>query len=166
MFDFNKKYDSWTLERFSRHLVYWMLWLLFYAAINTNYNEQPFWTWVQVELVIMWVKLPFVYFVIYGLMPRFLITKRYTEFFSLTALAGIIGGFLVLVLFNHIVYPVLLETTTHGYYFGKVGYKIVDLIYICSVPVALKLLQRQISQEKQTHKIQHYGIGTPFIIMQ
>jgi two-component system LytT family sensor kinase len=64
MFKFEKRYTEWSWERLSRHIVYWLAWLLFYAVVNSTYNNDSIWVHAVIEMKIMLIKLPFVYFVI------------------------------------------------------------------------------------------------------
>ena len=106
--------------------------------------------WVLVELIVMTIKLPFTYFVIYYLFSNFLVKKRYSSFFIYGLLLAIIGGFGMWILYYFFIMPNLFEITPKHFWNFKISYKILDLIYIASLPIILKLLQRQVRQEKQT----------------
>ncbi|MEL7122414.1 MAG: sensor histidine kinase [Bacteroidota bacterium] len=153
MFNLEKVYTSWSWQRLGRHVVYWLLWLLFFATINTNYQEKSFWSWIQVELIVMTIKLPFTYFVIYYLVPLFLLKKAYVQFLFWTILIGIIGGVAISALNHYIINPYILDNTWPTYWNTKIGYKVLDLVYIALLPTILKLLQYQIQQEKLNRQI-------------
>lgn len=153
MLDFDKVYTGWSFKRLSRHVLYWSSWLLFFAVMNANYKEFSLGTWLQVELVIMLVKLPYTYFVIYFLVPRFLLKKQYLIFAFFVISLGMLGGFLMVTLDNNIINPIMFANNGAYKWELKIGYKILDLIYIASLPTILKLLQWQRQQEKQTQDL-------------
>ncbi len=153
MFSFDKIYTTWSLERLSRHVFYWLLWLLFFAMVNSNYQEESFWSWVQVELVVMTIKLPFTYFVIYYLVPRYLIKKEWLAFAIFAGLLAIVGGMAISALDIYIISPIIFGENQEHFWTMRIGFKIVDLIYIASLPTIIKLLQSYIQQEKQTRQI-------------
>jgi sensor histidine kinase YesM len=84
--------------------------------------------------------------------PRFLIKKAYLAFCVSVALAAVLGSLGVLVLHLFIVTPFIFDEAIFTFSFLMV-YKILDLIYIASIPTIFKLLQWHIQQEKQTHQI-------------
>ena len=152
MFQFEKRYTGWSWERVSRHILYWLAWLLFYALLNSTYNNQGVLFHAGVELKIMLIKLPFTYFVIYKLVPDWLVKKKYTTFAILFIGLALVGGTLIWALYYFYLFPNIPETN-NGFFTVKLFYKAVDLIYIASLPIILKLLQLSIQQEKITFQI-------------
>jgi len=158
MLQFEKTYTRWSGERILRHILYWLAWLIFYAAVNSSFGQYSFATWLKVELAIMTIKLPFTYFLIYILVPKYLIQKRYLTFFIYTFCFAYIGGVLIQQLYGWVIIPCFFETKE--WYSGKkVIYLVLDLIYIASLPTILKLLQRQFQQEKLTRQIAEQKLG-------
>ena len=153
MFDIDKVYNNWSVERITRHIVYWMLWLIFFAVVNSNYHEGHFGLWIQIEITVMLIKLPFTYFVIYFLVPRYLIQKAYFQFALWVGISSIIGGIITNALYYYIMAPIFFNETYPTFWTLKIGFKVVDLIYVASLPTILKLIQRQIQQEKHTRQI-------------
>ncbi|MEO0340439.1 MAG: sensor histidine kinase [Bacteroidota bacterium] len=158
MFRIEKIYTSWTAERIARHVLYWMGWLFFYATLNSADPSHTMMDWIQVELFVMLIKLPFVYFVIYFLVPRFLFTKKYLVFIILLISVAAIGGFMLLYMYNDVIYPYVFGKG-HSKGVKRVYYLLLDLIYIASLPTIYKLIQNQIQQERFTQKIVAQKLG-------
>ncbi|MEM1322521.1 MAG: histidine kinase [Bacteroidota bacterium] len=157
MFQVEKIYTGWSGQRLLRHVCYWAAWLFFYPTLNSFYTEYSFGTWTLVELSVMCVKLPFTYFVIYYLVPQYLIKKRYLAFFLLTITFALIGGLLVSKIYEQFVCPYLFN---RPYWSGKsMFYTVLDLIYVSSLPTVFKLLQRNLHQEKMTMQIAEQRLG-------
>lgn len=151
MLSFEKTYPDWTFERIARHVFYWLAWLIFYATVNSSYYDESFWTWIEVELFIMPIKLPYTYFVIYYLVPNYLIKKDYSHFFFWAISLAIIGGIGIRSMDGFYIAPNILNTECGPFWTFKISYKVVDLIYIASLPTVLKLIQRNF-QHEQLHK--------------
>ncbi|HYF30243.1 MAG TPA: sensor histidine kinase [Chitinophagaceae bacterium] len=149
MFQFEKRYTSWSWERLLRHILYWLAWLVFYAIINSTYNNDSFLYHAGIELQIMLIKLPFTYFVIYNLVPNWLIKKKYSIFLALFLGLAMAGGTLIWALYCFFIMPNSAEAQA-GVFNSKLFYKALDLVYISSLPIILKLLQRSTYQEKMT----------------
>ena len=159
MLNFEKKYDRWNLERIGRHVLYWLAWAVFYATVNSMYKEDSFMHWVGIEFIFMTVKLPFAYFVIYFLVPNFLIQKKYTTFFLVALLSAIIGGIGIWTLDYYVIFPESTQKWYPNFWTIKMCYKTLDLIYIASLPTIIKLLQRHMQQEKLTLQIAEQKLG-------
>lgn len=167
MLNFDKTYTSWTKERIARHLLYWLAWLLFYPTINA-YKEGDFLSWVEIELLAMIVKLPFVYFVIYFLVPNYLIRKRYLPFFLSAFGLAILGAVCIRAIEYYIISEYILPS--FGWQGGsfwrlKYFYKVLDLIYIASLPTIIKLLQGYIQQEKLSNQLNEQKLGAELQIL-
>jgi two-component system, LytTR family, sensor kinase len=142
MFKIEKIYTYWGAERLTRHLIYWLFWLVLYATVNTSNNpNSSFFTWLWVELSVMSVKVPFTYMMIYVLVPHFLIQRKYLQFACLAVLGAIIGGFTISGLYYLrlavlIGYPQPSVFLTPGIFF-----KVLDLLYVSTFPTIYKLYQ-------------------------
>jgi two-component system, LytTR family, sensor kinase len=152
MFLLGKKYVGWSWRRLIRHILYWLAWLVFYALVNSTYNNDSFIFHAVIELKIMLIKLPFTYFVIYNLVPNWLYKKKYTAFSVLFLACASLGGILIWGLYCYFIIPGTPEVSS-GFFSVKIAYKALDLVYISSLPIILKLLQRSIEQEKLTMQI-------------
>ncbi|MEO1652357.1 MAG: hypothetical protein AAFU64_02330, partial [Bacteroidota bacterium] len=82
-----------------------MSWLLFYATINSYYHENGFFIWVRVEVLVMLVKLPFTYTVIYLLIPRLLIKKKFVAYILIYVSLAFLGGLAIWNLDYYVISP-------------------------------------------------------------
>jgi sensor histidine kinase YesM len=165
MFQIEKTYQGWSWERVSRHVLYWMAWLILYAATNSTHLEGSFLSWTGVELMIMGIKLPFTYFVIYYLVPNYLLTKRYATFFPLFILFSIVGGIVIWVLYHYYLNATYFNYQAPHFWTTKIIYKVIDLIYISSLPMMFKLYQQQHLQEKRATQLVEQKLGAELKIL-
>ena len=147
------------MERVSRHLFYWLAWLLFYAVTNSTYNDGSIFNWIALELTVMCIKLPFTYFVIYYLVPNFLLKKEYLKFLIVILIFAAIGGIAIWALYYYIFNAWLFNYSPGFFWSGKIIYKVVDLVYIACIPIVFKMYQRQSLQEKRATQLVEQKLG-------
>lgn len=153
LFNIQKQYTGWNSERISRHIAYWAFWLLLYATMNSSNSNHSFGEWMRVELVIMTVKLPYTYFMIYFLVPRYLLRQQYYGFIWWTLVATSIGGTIIWS-FYYYYWPSLIEYPTGGRFMcSSYFYKAIDLVYISTFPVIYKLYQHYLQQEAKNREM-------------
>ena len=156
MFNLGKTYTTWNVERISRHVLYWLAWLLFYTLVNGGYSGGDYWMWMKAELYFMPVKLAFTYFVIYILVPRYLIKKKYTPFLLSLLIGSTIGGLLIRYIdFNY----VSIGWQPDQFITIKISYKILDLIYIASLLIIIKMHQYHLRQEQDNQQLIQQKLG-------
>ncbi len=147
-----KTYDTWTLERIGRHLLYWSVWSVLYVLTNyfTVY-DRTIWQCISHELLVLPIKMGCAYFIAYFLMPRYLYKKRYLEFIITAMVTAGIFGWMLLLLYYEMIYPTILGKT--GYYTDHASfiYKGVELIYITSLVLGIKFFQNFL-QERQRNQ--------------
>jgi sensor histidine kinase YesM len=146
-----KKYSEWNAERISRHILYWLIWSLFYIVVNSLVNQETFWQYAAFETIVLPVKIGFSYLVAYYFLPKFLYTKQYVKFVICVLIAALIFGILLFLVHVEIVYPYILKLNMDNYYswYGKFIFKAVELIHISSLVACIKFFQNNISQEKE-----------------
>ena len=146
-----KKYSEWNVERISRHILYWLIWSLFYIIVNSLINKETFSQYAAFEGMVLPVKIGFAYLVAYYFLPKFLYTKQYIKFVSYVLIAAVIFGTLLFLVHVEIVYPYILKLDNDTYYswYGKFIFKAVELIHISSLVACIKFFQNNISQEKE-----------------
>lgn len=144
MFDLEKKYTKWNRTRILRHVIYWGFWLMFYCIFHGQQFGQYF-GWMVFELLAMTVKLPYVYFVTYKLMPRFIPKKRYYQFGGSMLLFAGLGSLLLGLIYANFPYEMgkNLDVTWSRYI-----YLSLDLLYVASFVVVIKLMQEYARQKK------------------
>lgn len=146
MLSFDKEYRSWTLPRILRHVIYWGFWLTFYCTINGSYYDNGYLNWLLLELYVMTVKLPFAYFVAYFLVPRLLPKKRYIELGISVILLALGAAYFIMLINNSV--PESFNQHRTVYFSGKTFYRGLDLIYVTSLVVIIKLVQEYYRQKK------------------
>jgi two-component system LytT family sensor kinase len=156
MMPFKHVYDKWTWRRISRHLLYWLFWLIFYATVNVNYKEYGnYGTWVLIELCVLPIKISFSYLLIYYILPTYGVEKKYIQFFVYTLVVGAIGGFLLRSIDLYIIREYLLPTKGEFQLFTfSIAYQSLDLIFTGSIVLVIKLIQNQIQSDKITKELQ------------
>ncbi len=161
MFTIDQTYTTWTTERLLRHVLYWLAWLLFYGVVNSGYHDEPITTWIMVELVIMPTKMLYTYTVIYLLLPRYLIQKSYTPFIFWAIVLATLGGVLLRLVDVFVIGPAIFGEPLYSntLFTPKFFYKVLDLIYVASLPAIIKLVQRYIQQEKQQQELVSEKLG-------
>lgn len=146
------------MERILRHVLYWLSWLMFFAIINSSYNEDNFLMWVKIELVMMTSKIPLTYFIVYVLLPKFLEPKKYFSFFSLLFVAAVLGGIFNWSLWYYYAVPVHFDYSYESFWQTKIVYKSLDLVYTASLPTMYKLWQRQVNQESEYYQLMRQNL--------
>ncbi|MEL6867408.1 MAG: sensor histidine kinase, partial [Bacteroidota bacterium] len=159
LFQFDKIYTRWTAERLLRHAIYWTSWLVLYATINSSYTDYSFGEWALAEMVIMFVKLPFTYTMIYFLLPNFLARKRFIPFILISLVLATIGATALTNIYRYIIYPVIFDQVVTAGKIKRSFYLMLDLIYISCFPLILKLVQQQIQQQKMTFEVAKQKLG-------
>jgi two-component system, LytTR family, sensor kinase len=153
MLTIEKIYSGFSKQRAYRHVAYWCFWLLLYASVNSTNSTAGFGWWVRLELTVMLIKLPYVYFMIYFLVPRFLIKRRYYPFFAGALLATVAGGLAVWSLHYFYFYNFLHAVRTETFFSSALFYKSLDLVYVSAFPVIVKLQQFYQQQEKRNREV-------------
>lgn len=165
MFQVEKTYTHWSWERISRHVLYWLVWLLFYVITNSTHHNLSAFSWTGLELLIMCVKLPVTYFVLYVLVPKLLLPKKYLSFLAAFLGITIVGGLVIWMMYFFIFNPHFFNYYTVVFWDSKISYKIVDLIYIVCVPIMIKMYQRQSLQEKRATQLIEQKLGAELKIL-
>ncbi|MEL6635337.1 MAG: histidine kinase [Bacteroidota bacterium] len=152
-----RKYDSWTAERISRHLLYWGLWGLFYVTINyltKHHDDLVLWKWVVWELTVIPIKAGCAYFIAYGIMPRYLYRHRYFEFVAWSALTAIVFGALLYSTYVQIIYPYLLQAPVKtASFLSSFIYKGLELIHITALVLCIKFFQNHLHEQSVSNRL-------------
>ncbi|NEM99721.1 sensor histidine kinase [Pontibacter burrus] len=141
------------------HLAFWVVYVVFFGLLYGSYIDD-YYNAFMVELVELPFKVALVYFNMYYLMPKFLLSKRYLEFFVyLFLLTGAIAGLMQYVLLPFLIHPLICPTTCTQdnltlYRFVK---NIVNINYLVLISATIVLLRnwyqhqraaRTLSQDK------------------
>lgn len=158
---FSKEYKSWSVERISRHVLYWSFWLTFYGVVNGSYYEEPYADWFFFEFITMLVKVPYTYFIAYYIFPRYVTSKEYLKL-GLSVLGYAFIGMLALMALNQI-FPYPFGAT--DFWSTKTVYMFVDLIYVASPVVVIKMTQRYLKQERMATQLKKEKIEAELQIL-
>ncbi|UOB18941.1 sensor histidine kinase [Abyssalbus ytuae] len=163
MFSFDKEYKGWSLERISRHILYWGFWLSFYCIVNGSQYGNRYVEWFLFEALIMTVKLPYAYFVTYYLLPKFLPDKKYVLLGISVLLSALVAVVFILLIYNH--FPYTMKDEESILWSGKTFYRILDLIYIASLVVIIKLVQEYYRQKRANTQLREEKINAELQIL-
>ncbi|MDR7131474.1 sensor histidine kinase YesM [Algoriphagus sp. 4150] len=151
MIELDKNYNKWTLERISRHVIYWGFWLSFYGIVNGSFYEGNYTDWFFYEVLFMTVKIPYSYYLAYRLFPRYLPRSQYIKLALLVAFYAFVG--MVILYFLDQLFPMEKSGKTQEFLSSRTLYMIIDLIYIASPVVAIKLIQQNIFQTRANERL-------------
>ncbi|MCE7053867.1 histidine kinase [Algoriphagus sp. AGSA1] len=151
MIELDKNYNKWTLERIARHVVYWGFWLTFYGIVNGSFYEGNYADWFFYEILFMTVKIPYSYFLAYKLFPRYLPRSQYIKLALLVAFYAFVG--MVILYFLDQLFPMEKSGKTQEFLSSRTLYMFIDLIYIASPVVAIKLIQQNIFQTRANERL-------------
>jgi two-component system, LytTR family, sensor kinase len=148
---FNKTYSGWPIERILRHVIYWSFWLTFYGIVNGSYYDERYLEWFLFELLTMVVKVPYTYFVAYYLFPTLLPRREYVALGVYVLVFAFVGMIALMGLYQ--LFPYEMPGRATVFWSTKTVYMFVDLIYVASPVVVIKMTQRYLLQEKATEQL-------------
>ena len=157
VFSFEQEYQGWPPVRVFRHVLYWTLSLTFYGVINGSYYGTQYLEWFLYEVVAMTVKLPFTYFVAYHLFPKYLSRGRHGELACYVLAFALGGGVLLSLFIRH--FPFDMPGQVTGVWSSKTLYRAVDLIYVASPVVVIKMMQQYLRQKRANLQLKEEKIG-------
>jgi two-component system, LytTR family, sensor kinase len=147
-------------NRILQHSMFWIAQLVFYAVIYGSYADNYAQTFYEESLYLP-VKIVFTYFVMYYLLPVFLLPGRYTQFFiwfAISSLAAGIGQRYMAVNFDYpIYYPEAINDPF--FWFPKISKMIAAIYPATFTALAIKLLKywyanKQAQQILQQEKLE------------
>ncbi|GAB3820758.1 sensor histidine kinase [Pontibacter rugosus] len=146
---------SITQNRLLLHLSFWTVYVVFFGLLYGSYIDD-YYNAFMVELVELPFKIALVYFNMYYLMPRYLLQKRYLEFFVyLLLLTGAIGALMQFVLLPFLIHPIFCPTTCTEdnltlYRFVK---NIVNVNYVVAITAVIALLKNWYSHQQAAQNL-------------
>ncbi|MEM1340284.1 MAG: histidine kinase [Bacteroidota bacterium] len=161
MLNISKTYLNWNFERILRHVLYWMSWLVFYVVLNEGVFENGnYSSWVIFEACVLPIKLSFTYITIYYLFPKYIEQNDYYRFVIYVAVLGILGGFLFRAVDYYIIsrYLITIEAflekiENDSFWSFHIAYKTLDLLFVVSLVLPIKLIQLQARQRKKSQEL-------------
>ena len=92
-------------NRIFQHVLFWVTHLVFYATLYGSFQENYRQTFFE-ELLYLPVRIIFTYFTLYYLLPRFLLTGKYSEFALWFLGSSFLAGTLQRYFFYNYYYPI------------------------------------------------------------
>ena len=144
-----------TQNRLMLHLAFWAVYVTFFGLLYGSYIDD-YYRAFMVELVELPFKMGLVYFNMYYLMPRYLLEKRYLEFFVyLLLLMGAIGAIMQFVILPFIVHPFFCTPSCTGdkltvFRFIK---NMVNINYVVAISAVIALLRNWYSHQKAAQSL-------------
>ncbi len=161
-----KKYESWNWKRIRRHILYWLLWSMFFVIINTYKTQlasctEPgvtFWQWVAFESIVLPIKIASAYTIAYLLMPELLYKSKYVSFFIWGVLVILAFAMILFFAYDDIIYPYVLQESA-DYSVDQFIYKGIELVYITGLVVSIKFFtnythEQQVNQTLRQQKVE------------
>lgn len=150
MTDLYKTYNGWPFERVVRHIIYWLVWLVFFSTVKAILFEETFFHEAWLQLYFILPKCLVTYYTIYWLIPTFFLKQQRAQF--LFHFLGIvtIGGVIMWVIEVPYCYN---STLLENFLSIKILLKFADLIYVAAIPTAIKLAQESFKQQQIAQKI-------------
>mgnify|MGYP006268105077 CR=1 FL=1 len=130
-------------QRWLRHLVFWVLYVTFYALVGGSYSLAELGDAYLAELILLPLKILAVYFTLYVLIPTLLLKGRYT-WFLLSILVLIVGAaFGQRAIIYHVLYPLQYPGMPYGAFLNatqivRYGLTILSVLVLTS---AIKIIQ-------------------------
>lgn len=138
-----KQRFNWLYQnRVLQHILFWVAHLVFYATLYGSFEENYGQTFLE-EFIYLPVKIIFTYFMMYYLLPRYLLGGKYAAFFILLLIssfaAGIVQRYLAFNFDYPIYYPEALKD--RFFYLPKIVKMFVAIYPAAFTAVAIKLLK-------------------------
>ena len=154
MNSFLKPYQSWTVERISRHLVYWGAWTVFFPI--TNFLLGGTFTllqWFLFELLVLPIKIGCAYTFAYWLLPRFLYRKKYFSFIVFSFVTWVLFSTMLILMYQEVIYPYLLRYPIYNGFYHDAIYWCVELFYISGFISSIKFFQNILQQQQKQYEL-------------
>ncbi len=144
-----------THNRMLLHLLFWTVYVVFFGLLYGSYIDD-YYNAFMVELVELPFKMALVYFNMYYLLPRYLLQKRYLEFFVyLLLLMGAIGALMQFVLLPFLIHPIFCPTTCteDNLTFYRFIKNIVNINYVVAITSVIALLKNWYSHQQAARNL-------------
>jgi two-component system, LytTR family, sensor kinase len=129
-------------NRALQHILFWVAHLVFYATLYGSFEENYGQTFLE-EFIYLPVKIVFTYFVMYYLLPNYLLAGKYTYFFSLLIIVSFVAGIIQRYLAFNFDYPIYYPEALKDsfFYFPKIVKMFVAIYPVAFFAVSIKLLK-------------------------
>ncbi|MBQ4822370.1 histidine kinase [Aquimarina sp. MMG016] len=149
-----KKYDSWSLERIIRHILYWGAWSSFYVFTNYFISiNKALWQWAFFEALVLPMKIGCAYMIAYVIMPKYLYQQKYLKFILIAGITALFFGWLLYLMYYGVVYPKILGKDDNFNTFRSFVFKGVELAYISGMVLGIKFFQNFLHEQKRNQAL-------------
>lgn len=155
-------YDTWSFERIIRHVIYWLVWLIFFAAMSAILNSETFFRWATLEFYFLLPKFIVTYFSIYWLIPKYFLNKDKYRSALYFVLLVIFGGVIMWLIEVPYCYD---SSFLENIFSIKIFLKFQDLIYVAAIPIAIKLAQANFKQQQLTEKSKQESLRSELLLL-
>lgn len=149
---------NWGI-RIARHLLFWTAHVLYHVATWGVYEDEMQRTFVA-NLLSLIGKIPFTYFLIYWLLPDFLLKKKYRAFITRFLVGMLLAGLLNRAISFFVVYPIYFpDAIPYGYWRIKIFFEMASIYTIAAIALAIKLLQYWYQNERSREQLAQEKLG-------
>lgn len=129
-------------NRVFQHVLFWMVYVLFHGLTYGGYNDE-YGREVHIQLMELPVKIIVTYFVIYYLLPKYILPGKWLHFAIVLLLSTIAAGFLQRAMSFYLVYPIYYpDAVQYGYFWPiKILKGLIYLYPPVFLAMAIKLLK-------------------------
>lgn len=153
----NGKSNWWV--RIGRHLLFWAIHVLYHVATWGVYEDNLQRAFVVTSLSLIG-KIPFTYYLIYRLLPNYLLQKKYRSFFIRFLIGIFLMGLLNRAVSFYVVYPIYYpDAIPYGYWRIKIFFEMAAINSIAAMAFAIKLLQYWYQNERSKEQLAQEKLG-------
>ncbi len=145
------------LLRVLAHLLFWVLYVMFYTVQYILFSDSPGFLSVVGRLSMsVWIDIAATYFTVYFLIPRFLLKKRYVSFSIAFLVSAIVMVLAQRVLLYYISYPMFSPRYVENYSFWNFNpfYSFINIYTVVSVFAGFKLLKFWYRTQQQKEELE------------
>lgn len=139
--------------RVVRHLLFWTLYVLYNVSTYGVYEEDVLRSLV-INVLILPGKILFTYYVLYCLLPTYLLPKKYKQFLVRFLIGIFLAGLLNRTISFFVIYPIYYpHAIIYGFWRVKIFFEIASIVYISSIASVIKLLQYWYKNEQSREQL-------------
>jgi sensor histidine kinase YesM len=129
-------------NRIFQHALFWIAHVVFYGTLYGSFEENYRQTFLE-ELVYLPVRMAFTYFLLYFLLPKFLLPGRYSAFILWLLISSLVAGVAQRYVAFNFDYPYYYPEALKDpfFYIPKIGKMIVGIYPVAFFAAAIKLLK-------------------------
>ncbi len=142
------------IPRVTKHLLFWLLYISFFTILYGSFNEDYFFK-LKIQALYLPEKIIATYIVIYSLLPRYLLRKKYALFFIYLVITLLLTGVLHSVTAIFIEQPYFYPDQDWGYAFSSAKIiKSSTYIYpVVAIAVVIKMFQQWYKFQQTTQQL-------------